>query len=233
MADVSMSLDDNQLRALYAWVDKIPLSRAKRNLARDFSDGVLIAEVVASYFPHFVELHNYTPANSIKQKMYNYETLNNKVLRKLGIQLTRKQIEDMCNCVPGMAETVLFKLQQRMAVLEKEQSSARDRSASTSRKSSTTPRPSVAIPKPSVASIPVGDNRSVASMSPVARSRSSSGMTGRRPETAPVDQELLREKEQQIRELQEQVIILELKVAKLEQLVRFKDNKIQKLQQLH
>lgn len=43
------------------------------------------------------------------------------------------------------------------------------------------------------------------------------------------DEEILVEKEQQIRELQETVEILELKIAKLEQLVRLKDNKIQKL----
>ena len=46
---------------------------------------------------------------------------------------------------------------------------------------------------------------------------------------ASVDEEILIEKEQQIRELQETVEILELKIAKLEQLVRLKDNKIQKL----
>lgn len=47
-----------------------------------------------------------------------------------------------------------------------------------------------------------------------------------------VDEEILVEKEQQIRELQETVEILELKVAKLEQLIRLKDNKIQKLIQM-
>mmetsp|Transcript_1376 Transcript_1376/g.2256 ORF Transcript_1376/g.2256 Transcript_1376/m.2256 type:complete len:129 (-) Transcript_1376:1577-1963(-) len=46
---------------------------------------------------------------------------------------------------------------------------------------------------------------------------------------AGVSEEILFEKEQQIRELQETVEILELKIAKLEQLVRLKDNKIQKL----
>ena len=35
-------LNDEQLRALYAWIDAIPLSRPKRNIARDFSDGVIL-----------------------------------------------------------------------------------------------------------------------------------------------------------------------------------------------
>lgn len=34
-----MALSDAVLQDLYTWVDQIPLSRPKRNIARDFSDG--------------------------------------------------------------------------------------------------------------------------------------------------------------------------------------------------
>lgn len=51
-------LNEEQLRALFAWIDAIPLSRPKRNIARDFSDGVLVAEVIHAYFPQLVELVN-------------------------------------------------------------------------------------------------------------------------------------------------------------------------------
>ena len=71
-----MELDDEALQKLYAWVDEVPLSRPKRNMARDFSDGVLAAEIVHFYFPKLVQLHNYTAANSMQQKMYNWNTLN-------------------------------------------------------------------------------------------------------------------------------------------------------------
>jgi len=33
------TLDDELLEDLYAWVDQIPLSRPKKNIHRDFSDG--------------------------------------------------------------------------------------------------------------------------------------------------------------------------------------------------
>ena len=33
------NLDDDALQELYTWIDEIPLSRPKRNIARDFSDG--------------------------------------------------------------------------------------------------------------------------------------------------------------------------------------------------
>lgn len=38
---------EDEIQDLYAWVDTVPLSRPKRNIARDFSDGVLIAETVS------------------------------------------------------------------------------------------------------------------------------------------------------------------------------------------
>jgi hypothetical protein len=32
-------LTDEELQHVYVWIDSIPLSRPKRNIARDFSDG--------------------------------------------------------------------------------------------------------------------------------------------------------------------------------------------------
>lgn len=32
-------LDEDSLQELYTWIDEIPLSRPKRNISRDFSDG--------------------------------------------------------------------------------------------------------------------------------------------------------------------------------------------------
>jgi hypothetical protein len=32
-------LDEDALQDLYTWIDEIPLSRPKRSIARDFSDG--------------------------------------------------------------------------------------------------------------------------------------------------------------------------------------------------
>lgn len=36
-------------------------------------------QVVAYYFPKLVDLHNYAPANAVGQKVYNWNTLNEKV----------------------------------------------------------------------------------------------------------------------------------------------------------
>ena len=64
----------------------MPLSKPKRNIARDFSDGVLVAEVVHHYFPKLVELHNYSAANSVRQKLYNWATLNREFGRHIRPQ---------------------------------------------------------------------------------------------------------------------------------------------------
>ncbi len=34
-----MELDETALQELYTWIDEIPLSRPKKNISRDFSDG--------------------------------------------------------------------------------------------------------------------------------------------------------------------------------------------------
>lgn len=41
------SVDEEALHQLYLWVDNIPLSRPKRNLSRDFSDGGVRPSVCA------------------------------------------------------------------------------------------------------------------------------------------------------------------------------------------
>lgn len=46
------TLSNDDLTRLYTWVDEIKLSRPKRNITRDFSDGVLVAEVRAKRSRH-------------------------------------------------------------------------------------------------------------------------------------------------------------------------------------
>ncbi|KAF0715884.1 hypothetical protein AaE_011238 [Aphanomyces astaci] len=109
-------LDDEILQKIYAWIDEVPLSRPKKNMGRDFSDGILAAEVVAFYFPKLVQMHNYSSANSVTQKQYNWGTLNRKVLKRLGFQLTKRDIDDIVQCKPGAVEEFLSKLQVKVRV---------------------------------------------------------------------------------------------------------------------
>lgn len=54
---------------MYEMVDSIPLSRPKKNISRDFSDAVMMAELISHYKPKLVELHNYPPSNAVNKKI--------------------------------------------------------------------------------------------------------------------------------------------------------------------
>lgn len=57
-------LNEEELREVYEWVDLFELSRMKKNINRDFSDAVLMAEMIHTYHPKLVHLHNYSAMNS-------------------------------------------------------------------------------------------------------------------------------------------------------------------------
>ncbi|XP_024072204.1 sperm flagellar protein 1 [Terrapene carolina triunguis] len=113
-------LDEESLQELYSWVDAIPLSRPKKNITRDFSDGVLAAEVVKFYFPKMVEMHNYVPANSTQQKLSNWGHLNRKVLNKLNFSIPEDLIRKIVQCTPGVVELVLLPLRQKIEEKQKQ-----------------------------------------------------------------------------------------------------------------
>ena len=103
-----------ELEVLYAWIDGVPLSRPKKNFARDFSDGVLVAEVVKHFVPHIVEMHNYVPAQSVAQKQSNWETIQAKLLKKLKMRITPAQILAVASSKPLHIEPVLQELQDKI-----------------------------------------------------------------------------------------------------------------------
>ncbi|KAM6345506.1 sperm flagellar protein 1 [Podargus strigoides] len=111
---------EGELRALYRWLDTVPLSRPRRNITRDFSDGVLAAEVVKFFFPAMVQLHSYVPASSTPQKVANWGHLNRKVLSKLNFSVPAEVIQRVVQCQPGMVEQVLLLLQQKIQEKQKQ-----------------------------------------------------------------------------------------------------------------
>ena len=104
--------EDNKLMYIYEWVDSIPVSRQKKNISRDFNDAVLLAEMIKFHYPKLVDLHNYPSASSTKAKLVNWETLNKKVLRKLGVKMTKNEINDIINSKPNAIENIQERLYQ-------------------------------------------------------------------------------------------------------------------------
>ncbi|KAK9838150.1 hypothetical protein WJX81_004390 [Elliptochloris bilobata] len=200
-----MECKEDELQALYTWVDAIPLSRPKRAIARDFADGVLVAEVVHHYFPKLVELHNYSLAHGLAQKQYNWSTLNQRVFRRLGFVVAKAECEAIALCEPGAIERVLKLVRARIAGYAERQRHTTKVAASTEQDAWQEPSCSkcgaaLDAPQPR-ASEPQAD----------------------------VDVELRHAllELQETRELNE---ILEAKTRKLEQLLRLKDEKIHALE---
>ena len=179
--------DDKQI--VYNWIDEVPLSRPKKNITRDFSDGVLLAEVIKHFLPKVIDLHNYSAFNSVTQKKSNWETLNKKPLKRLGFQLTKAEIDSLVNCQPDAVERLLKTVKSKIEAY-----------------------------KPTSEEI----------ISPI---KSAAAKKGKEVSSVQqqIEGELLNEKEQTIQELKETIDIMEVKIKKLEQLVKLKDTKIQAL----
>jgi hypothetical protein len=99
--------DEDELGEIYVWVDSIPLSKQKKNITRDFSDAVCVADIIHYYQPKLVDLHNYSPTSNSKQKMENWRTLNDKVLKKIGMKLSVETMRSVVSCEVGCVERVL------------------------------------------------------------------------------------------------------------------------------
>lgn len=101
---------------LYKWVDCHEISRPKRNLNRDFSDAVAMAELLKSHWPRLVELHNYAPRSSLARKLDNWTTLNRKVLAKIGLRLSGPELEGVARGQPGAVEQLLERVRRKVEV---------------------------------------------------------------------------------------------------------------------
>lgn len=242
---MNSDLNEEQLRALYTWIDNIPLSRPKRNIARDFSDGVLLAEIISVYFPSMVELHNYSAANSVQQKMYNFDTLNTRVLKKLGFQISRSTIDDVVKCKAGAIENVLNSLQIKMAKYREKMvnnpngggspSSVRSPRGKNNNNNNINNSKNSGMRDKDNSRDEINQDRSVFENNNRINNNNGQQQQNRNnnnrhnSQQAAVDEELLMEKEQEIRYLKGRLDISERKINKLEAMLKIKDDKIKKL----
>ena len=112
MSEFKTKLSEVELNEIYLWVDTFKLSRPKKNINRDFSDGVLMAEVIHWSFPKMIDLHNYFPANNFDRKMINWRLLNKKVFIKIGLHLKDSHFEALSNANPNCIECLLWHSKQ-------------------------------------------------------------------------------------------------------------------------
>lgn len=71
---------------------------------------VQLAEILKQLYPNLVTMHSYQQKNSVKSKYSNWSVLNKKVLSKISLALTEKEMLRLSNTEPGAIEDVLFRL---------------------------------------------------------------------------------------------------------------------------
>ena len=76
------NLNEDEVREVYEWVDTFNLSKIKRNIARDFADGVLLLEILKDYYPSNVCLNTIVQAHSKSDKTRNWDYLRSKLNRE-------------------------------------------------------------------------------------------------------------------------------------------------------
>lgn len=69
----SRSIEPIQLASLFEWLDRLPLSKVRTAVEKDFADGLLAAEVVKFYLPELVELKEYRELNDVKERQAQWK----------------------------------------------------------------------------------------------------------------------------------------------------------------
>ncbi|KAM8923792.1 sperm flagellar protein 1-like [Pelodytes ibericus] len=226
---ISREISEEQLQELYAWIDQVPLSRTKRNISRDFSDGVMVAEVVKHFIPKIVEMHNYIPANSTQQKLSNWGFLNRKVFSKLNLHVPEDMVRRLITNTSGVIEPVLYTLRQKINEKLQEKS---QRESNTQQVKETEyyitntgqPTGPGALLSPTYGKAFPGSMDQ--SQNHLTRA---DGHLHPQIHLEPRVRLILEEKEHELMTLQETVQILQMKVQRLEHLVQLKDLRIEDL----
>ena len=88
------------------------LSKPKKSITRDFSDGLPVAEIVSHYHPQLVELHNYANTTNLEAKKANWELLRRKVFKKINFFPSDELVQEVVECKHLAIEALLIALKQ-------------------------------------------------------------------------------------------------------------------------
>lgn len=99
-------LSDEELSELKIWLVNQQMNPNKMH--REFSDAVPVANLLKKLYPKLIDLHNYPPRNNTELKLNNWETLNFKVLGKIGLQQTKSMLQKLAKGTPGAIESLLY-----------------------------------------------------------------------------------------------------------------------------
>ncbi|XP_016061851.1 PREDICTED: sperm flagellar protein 1-like isoform X1 [Miniopterus natalensis] len=198
----------------------------------------MLAEIVKHFHPRLVDLHNYVPTCNTDQKLSNWSILNRKVFHKLRFCVSEADIRKVVANTPGAIEPILCLLREKVvdgAVCEDPPNAAVLGRAIDPGVSSAdanglwmglTTTPHAGLP-----SLPVPSGVKTLQTEQAVEKMGHFGTHPGGPweHPGPGVQQLLEEKEQALAILQETVKVLQMKVVRLEHLVKLKDQRIREL----
>lgn len=120
MSKIEYMLEDEEIREVYEWIDQFPITKVKRNFARDFSDAIPLAEIMKSYHPSLVQLHSYSQVNSTQAKLNNWDFMNKKIFKKIGFEMHKEEPQAIVNIEEMAIEKLLLRLKRYLEVSAEE-----------------------------------------------------------------------------------------------------------------
>lgn len=84
-----------------------------------------MAETIHTFFPRLVDLHNYSPTSNTAQKFYNWQTLNQRVFRRLGFTLPKEMLEAAAMAEAWIVERILKLAREKMTILQERRAHSR------------------------------------------------------------------------------------------------------------
>jgi hypothetical protein len=99
---------------ILAWLDTIPLSRPILNFDKDFSDGILVAEIISFFFPEYVDLDMFYTARNMSQRTTNWRILKSDLLPKLGLHAPGTVVHEITHGDNRVTELFLLYLREKI-----------------------------------------------------------------------------------------------------------------------
>ncbi|KAJ1215721.1 hypothetical protein NDU88_003329 [Pleurodeles waltl] len=93
-------------REVLRWLQSLDLTFPVKNVRRDFSNGLIVAEIFFWYFQEDIQMHSYENGNSIENKLSNWSQLE-RFFMKRNLNISRELIDGTIHCKPGAAEMLL------------------------------------------------------------------------------------------------------------------------------
>lgn len=100
---------------ILSWLDTIPLSRPILNFNIDFSDGILVAEIISFFFPEYVDMDMFfLNARNLSQRTKNWRILKSDLLPKLGLHAPGTVVHEITHGDHRVIELFLLYLREKI-----------------------------------------------------------------------------------------------------------------------